>query len=565
MRPRDWCKVLMASLSLLAVVCCSDTDDDWAPQSSDNENALYRSMFSMLTKSGRFSELIDLATPIFYRMGDDTLSEIAAEACAYIAQSYIYLDKYDSIVYYMDCLDRFRTLKAGDIKWNYTVNNVSALWSIKIKGDYDNALLFYLKSLEEVDSAGDYRTKCVVLSNIVSLYRSMKNPDGLPYAEMVYKTGHEIGEDYYKSVGAYSMSSMLYFCGDFESAKEYAQEAIAIAGKNGMGYLLAESYLVYGDICVRLFDYESAEKYYGLAGRYSLNESSGIYTKVCLAYGKMYNVRKMYADALRYIDAGLARSGIEGEMECYPALLKEKSVSYSRLGEPDSAAFYYRLYHKYGNNEKFMANEQKFDIVMMQYYQEEIDRRNAKLEKVRLNYTILILIALLVCVAAVSIYYFYHSRIKTYSVLVNQYRRIVGEGGSGTDGNFTEKEKNLWEKVEALMRNEKLYRHKDVSLAKISEILNTNRTYVSRVINKFSGLSFYDYINRYRIKDAVAVLSEDNDSIPLKVLYDDLGFNSNSVFYRAFLKETGVPPSYFRDEVRKKSRREKGNMEDCFE
>lgn len=551
-------KATVFLLFWMAVSCTgAGTQNSMSGQkgAAGDDQAVYRNMYGLFTKSGRFSELVDFATPVFYRYKDDSLSVIAADACAYIAQAYVYMDKYDSIAYYLECVDRYRALKANDISWNYIVNNTSALWSIKMKGDYDNALAFYLKSLYDVDSAGENRTKIVVLSNIVSLYRSLKNPDGLPYAEMAYRIGGTIGDDYYLASGAYSLASMLYLNGDMEGAMKYVSEAIDIAGDRDMDYVLAESYLVCGDIYAAQFEYDKAEKYYGEAMKYALNGMNGMYVKSCLAYGRMYNVRKDTDKSLFWLKKGLEKSDATGERECYVQLLKAISVAYTYSGVKDSAAVYFDRYKRMENNERFLVGEQGFDRVLMQYYQEEIGRRNARLEKVRINNIILILVLVLILTVSVFIFLLYRNRNRTYSALLEQYNRLTAEAVENKSADIgSDKEKELYGKVEELMQKEKVYRSKDVSLAKISEILNTNRTYISRVINKYSGLSFYDYINRYRIREAIAMLSEPEVEVPLKVLYDDLGFNSNSVFYRAFVKETGVPPSYYKEEVKKKKK-----------
>ena len=119
------------------------------------------------------------------------------------------------------------------------------------------------------------------------------------------------------------------------------------------------------------------------------------------------------------------------------------------------------------------------------------------------------------------------------------------------------KEKDLFYRIEDLMVNKKLYRASDISLEKICDILGTNRVYVSRAINKYAKASFYNYINSLRIDDAARILSDPEDDTPLKMLYADLGYNSASAFYRAFQKETGVPPSKFREQIRKIQNEEK--------
>ena len=120
-----------------------------------------------------------------------------------------------------------------------------------------------------------------------------------------------------------------------------------------------------------------------------------------------------------------------------------------------------------------------------------------------------------------------------------------------TQNDTKNKDSELWKRIESLMRNGKVYRQNDISLESIADMLSTNRVYVSKAINTFAGMSFYKYINSYRIEESVAILSGTDDNIPMKALADRLGYNSLSAFYRAFQQETGCPPSRYRSEAKK--------------
>ena len=100
------------------------------------------------------------------------------------------------------------------------------------------------------------------------------------------------------------------------------------------------------------------------------------------------------------------------------------------------------------------------------------------------------------------------------------------------------------------MNDELLYRSNSISIDMLVVRLHSNRTYLSRMFTE-QNTSFSEYINSYRIREALALLSEPENDIPLKVLSDSLGYNSLSSFYRAFQKEMGVPPSRFRQEIKK--------------
>ena len=66
-------------------------------------------------------------------------------------------------------------------------------------------------------------------------------------------------------------------------------------------------------------------------------------------------------------------------------------------------------------------------------------------------------------------------------------------------------------------------------------------------------MSFTSYVNSFRIQEAVKILSDAGCDMPLKELSDRLGFNDISTFYRSFRSIVGMPPSRYRQEVRRLS------------
>jgi len=60
-------------------------------------------------------------------------------------------------------------------------------------------------------------------------------------------------------------------------------------------------------------------------------------------------------------------------------------------------------------------------------------------------------------------------------------------------------------------------------------------------------MSFFDYVNQYRIEHARALLIElDGKSNAILSIAFAVGFNSNSAFYAAFRKCVGQTPAQYR-------------------
>lgn len=81
----------------------------------------------------------------------------------------------------------------------------------------------------------------------------------------------------------------------------------------------------------------------------------------------------------------------------------------------------------------------------------------------------------------------------------------------------------------------------------LSEYLGINRKYLSKAINNTTGKNFNTYINEYRVKEAIRLLSDpENKHFPVDDIGGLVGFSSRSSFYEAFRKITGISPSQFK-------------------
>lgn len=116
----------------------------------------------------------------------------------------------------------------------------------------------------------------------------------------------------------------------------------------------------------------------------------------------------------------------------------------------------------------------------------------------------------------------------------------VTDTGSGED--FT-----VWkERVEVLMRDEKLYENPELNLFEIAGRLNTNISFLSKVINRSFNANFNDLVNSYRVSSFIALLKqEEHKKQTLLSLAFECGFNSKTTFNRAFRKINNCSPQQY--------------------
>ena len=88
--------------------------------------------------------------------------------------------------------------------------------------------------------------------------------------------------------------------------------------------------------------------------------------------------------------------------------------------------------------------------------------------------------------------------------------------------------------------------HREIDISWLASELGLSRGHFTTVFTKATGVSPYNYITKYRIMKAQALLLSSNLNIS-EIAYA-VGFNSVSRFDGMFQKYTGVSPSAYRDE-----------------
>lgn len=107
-------------------------------------------------------------------------------------------------------------------------------------------------------------------------------------------------------------------------------------------------------------------------------------------------------------------------------------------------------------------------------------------------------------------------------------------------------------RLEKFMAEEKPYLWCDISLEECCKKLNTNRTYLSKLINDKYQMGFYDLLFEYRVKAAIECLNNPQLShLSVEGIGEMAGFKSNSNFYKRFRHSIGMTPHQFREMAQK--------------
>jgi AraC-like DNA-binding protein len=210
----------------------------------------------------------------------------------------------------------------------------------------------------------------------------------------------------------------------------------------------------------------------------------------------------------------------------------------------DSALQASRAWYLQHNADLFFEIEQQAGRAELQQKSLESKRNHEKFMSVLLiSFVFIILLAIYA--------FLYYQKRKAYRALVIRNQQWAESSPMITPPEEkTDKEKpdnKLYDDIEQYLTTTKSYCNPDLTLDMLAKELGKNRTYISNAINK-TNENFNSLINRFRIRLAVQLLSQDKQQTIEEVAYA-VGFNNRKSFYNAFLTITGLSPSQFRNNL----------------
>lgn len=120
---------------------------------------------------------------------------------------------------------------------------------------------------------------------------------------------------------------------------------------------------------------------------------------------------------------------------------------------------------------------------------------------------------------------------------------VAGKQVSGYD--------KLMDSFRDLMVKEQGFLDPAMTIDEISRKLNTNRTYVSKLVNIYYGMPFRDYLNKLRIDYSKQLMMDEPDAV-IDYISAKSGFQSSTQFIRKFRETEGITPTVWRTSQKKR-------------
>ena len=536
---------IMCICALSAASCTQETPID-AGSDRQTEERLdsLRQIFRYYNVEGLYDTIISTARPVLQSALDrhDTMTVLLTGV--YTAQAFLTMEHMDSTRHYMNIIEPYRKGGVKNPSLQTVLFIVEGLTYLKAELNYSLALEAFREGCKWAEAGNDLDTACHLLSYMPCL-----------------------------------MGQMLLPSGRTQEAASYIHEAERMIESRQYTSLISICRLLYANMYQSNGEYTKAGQEYLEAMKWDKYAEAGTATMIYLNYEDFLRMRGMPQKALVQYKTGLDISNRHNSLEFRRELLSSISDTYQILGDRASAAEFSYLYKSYVDSISNLQKEQEFNSRLLQYsrieHEHEIQAKELALLKARRKTSTAVLISVIIVILTLSLCILYIRQRRANKLLVKQYetymqrllpldKESAGPGTSGADSHNQNlsAEHELFCRIEELMKRQKIYRQKDLSLDRLAEMLSTNRTYVSKAINSCASQTFFSYVDMYRIREAVALLSDiDSGDVPFKHIADIVGYNSVQVFYRSFKRETGCSPGQYRDEARH-LRKERSTTED---
>jgi YesN/AraC family two-component response regulator len=161
-----------------------------------------------------------------------------------------------------------------------------------------------------------------------------------------------------------------------------------------------------------------------------------------------------------------------------------------------------------------------------------------------MNILVIVLASLCVLLAAAVVY---------LRMRLGQQKQEAGMQLPELSDEVTVTDQFLYDRCCRYMMERKPFLVTDYQLQDLANALYTNRLYLSKTINRYSGKNFRAYVNYYRVMYAME-LFRSNLSLRINDLAHLSGFRNESSFLNSFKNVMGEAPSFWCARIRLKYR-----------
>lgn len=451
-------------------------------------------------------------------------------------------------------------------------NNIGINYDLQ--GNYPGSLEAYQQSLKFAENRGDSLSIAQSWINIGLLEnRTGSSFEGLEVLERAEKFFNRKRDTFHLALVYQNKAAIFESLGNWEEVFLNSDKAAQFFEHKRHPSLevTARSNMALALIYLRKFD-QAYPLIQGVFDRGRDLKSTPNISTAFYMLGEYHKANSRWSDAYAAFDSALVlaqESGIYNKLDGLYFSMLESATYMERKDLIKSAIQQYQDFR-----EDYLSSRiaERYSELSTQYKLEdkveEIQQQREELTNNKKQLLNLLLIAVLLGAALLIVFVQYLSKAKLTKALYQKNKELIArtapklervdpneEGqaqnqeSSDIDQSPDDKLKNLFQKLDESMRNDKLYLESSLTVSDLSQLMKVNELYISRAINLFGGENFNTYINTYRIEEAQRLIQVHKGKIEMNMLALKCGFNSYTTFFRFFKEHTGLTPSSYLKQV----------------
>lgn len=119
---------------------------------------------------------------------------------------------------------------------------------------------------------------------------------------------------------------------------------------------------------------------------------------------------------------------------------------------------------------------------------------------------------------------------------------------NNSDSELTLAQKTILHKLSVEFKENKIYLNSQLNILDVVQVIGTNRSYISGVINRQYNQNFCSFVNSYRLEELYRVYAE-NSNYSNETLAERCGFGSVNSLKRAIYSKTGMTINEWKNEA----------------
>jgi len=130
----------------------------------------------------------------------------------------------------------------------------------------------------------------------------------------------------------------------------------------------------------------------------------------------------------------------------------------------------------------------------------------------------------------------------TFDLILNK------QPGNNTGQGLSAVQQKILDKLVLAFEEEKIYLNSELNILDVVQVVGTNRTYISAIINQQYNQNFCGFVNGYRMEELERIIHE-NHNATNEVLAESCGFGSVNSLKRTVSAKTGMSISQWRKQL----------------